>query len=277
MSTHQNEMPALRYKISSPIELLSTSNMITHTSPDIIPGRNVSFSSASSLNSRDESDSAVSDISSPTTSADTSSIDEPHSPVNCSISNVSVSNVSEDSSGLPTPTRSESTVILASSEPRQEVPAIPKRALSHTKSNHQILARKRSQRQIAQQSAVSHNVEQANSSASIIQPSLNQLYNAIVESHPVHPFSNELAQVNELVENFHILGDPRLSELNQLPRVENFGAIAFKLNEEEILLRSRGYFKFTADEYMAELDGLAEVVFEEPIEERTWPLSSAWF
>lgn len=54
-----------------------------------------------------------------------------------------------------------------------------------------------------------------------------------------HPFGNELAQVSELVEEY-------TSSKERLPVVD----------EEEQELVSRGLFKFAADEYMSELQGL---------------------
>jgi len=55
----------------------------------------------------------------------------------------------------------------------------------------------------------------------------------------VHPFGNELAQVSELVEEYGL-------SKGRLPVVD----------EEEQELVSKGLFKFGAEDYMSELQGL---------------------
>jgi hypothetical protein len=59
-------------------------------------------------------------------------------------------------------------------------------------------------------------------------------------SHPVqHPFGNELAQVSELAEEYGI-------------SKETLAVV----DEEEQELISRGLFKFRAEDYMSEIQGL---------------------
>lgn len=60
-----------------------------------------------------------------------------------------------------------------------------------------------------------------------------------VEQHQQHPFGNELAQVSELAEEYGI-------------SKEKLAVV----DEEEQELVSRGLFKFRAEDYMSEIQGL---------------------
>lgn len=67
-----------------------------------------------------------------------------------------------------------------------------------------------------------------------------------------HPFSKELEQVNEVVEEF---GGTRV------------------LDEEELILRDKGLRKFTVDEYLVEIEDFYGSVFDDrrgPIASGTW-------
>jgi len=65
----------------------------------------------------------------------------------------------------------------------------------------------------------------------------------------VHPFGKELAQVNEVA--------------------EEFGAVASVLDEEEELLLSKGLYKFGVDDYINEIQALYGGIYEDR-------LASAW-
>lgn len=65
------------------------------------------------------------------------------------------------------------------------------------------------------------------------------MFAAHVETVEQHPFGNELAQVTELAEDFGISRE-------KLAVVD----------EEEQELASRGLFKFRAEDYMSEIQGL---------------------
>jgi len=69
---------------------------------------------------------------------------------------------------------------------------------------------------------------------------------------PNHPFGKELAQVNEVA--------------------EDFGASAAILDEEEQLLLNQGLRKYGVDDYVMEIQGLFGGVFED----RIGPMASAW-
>ncbi|KAI9655628.1 MAG: hypothetical protein M1829_000627 [Trizodia sp. TS-e1964] len=221
-------MPLLRYKISAPIELLSTSNPLSFTAPDII-----GTSSSASSNSGDESDRSPTDYLSPLTSAESSSIDEPTSP-----------EPNHLSSYFPVRSSSGATSRRSVSS-NEDAPAIPQRAHSHTKSTHQMLARKRSQRQYSSPPNAIHGAHQARSSAS--------MFSADCETpSSSHPFSHELAQVNELA--------------------EEYGVNVSEIDAEEQMLRNKGFLKFAASDYLMEIQGLFGGVFED----RLLPMSTAW-
>jgi len=69
---------------------------------------------------------------------------------------------------------------------------------------------------------------------------------------PNHPFGRELAQVNEIA--------------------EEFGATTAVLDEEEQEILSKGLCKFGVDEYINEIAGLYGGVFED----RLGPIANPW-
>jgi len=123
------------------------------------------------------------------------------------------------------------------------VPAIPQRALSHTKKTHQALAHKRS---------VSRMTPPPNSlsNASYARSSLD-MFAGKVESN--HPFGKELEQVNELAEEFGV-------------------SDVAVFDEEEEYLVSHGLMKFGAEDYVTEIQGLFGGVFEDKL----LPVGSGW-
>lgn len=72
------------------------------------------------------------------------------------------------------------------------------------------------------------------------------MFSASVDAPDVHPFGNELAQVTELAEDYGISQQ----------------ALAV-VDEEEQELVSRGLFKFCAEDYMSEIQGLFISAFGE--------------
>jgi len=71
-------------------------------------------------------------------------------------------------------------------------------------------------------------------------------------THSNHPFSKELAQVNEVA--------------------EEFGATSALLDEEEQVLASKGLMKFGVDDYINELTGMNGGVYEG----RLGPMLNPW-
>lgn len=208
-----------RGKISAPIELLSTTNMLAYNAPDIgsTTGSTTS-SSASSLQSPRDSElsSAQQSISTPTTSPDGSTHES--SPIDQASSTSSFPVRSATMTSKPRSSNSSST----------DAPLVPKRALSHTKRSHQDLAHQRS---LKRTSPPSLRTARSNPSTKATEET--------PKPEP-HPFGRELAQVNEVV--------------------EDFGG-GYALEEEETILLQKGLLKFIADEYTAEIEPLYANIF----------------
>ncbi len=101
---------------------------------------------------------------------------------------------------------------------------MPKRAVSHTKSaSLQRSASRMSSRK---------------PSTSTARSSIN-MFSASIDSAEHNPFGNELAQVSEIAEEYGI-------------SKEKLAVV----DEEEQELVSRGLFKFRAEDYMSEIQGL---------------------
>jgi hypothetical protein len=231
-----------RTQISLPTELISTTNVHAHTYPDIV--RNVSGSSlgssGSSINSARDSEFSADRgyLGTPATSADNSSMESsPITPntdeLKCFFDNT------PKQSATTAGTRTSSDV------PTFETPAIPKRALSHSKKAHVELSRKRS---VQMMSPPPNAMPERPSSRS----SAHQMFNGPTD--PNHPFGKELAQVNEVA--------------------EEFGATQTLLDEEEQELLNKGFKKFGVNDY---LDEIADLYNGGVFEGNSSPLARLWF
>ena len=169
-----------RNAISAPLELISTTNMLSYNAPDIYP-KSASTSSVSSRSSGDDSASSpTSSVSTPFTSPDTSSINSSSSPTSPEPNHLSCY------FGAPSSTSGSG----------DEAPSIPQRAPSHTKKSHEILSRSRS---VAKMTSPGNSISQARSSINMF----NHLSTSS-EATDVHPFGSELAQVSEIAEEYGI-------------------------------------------------------------------------
>ncbi|KAJ5887545.1 hypothetical protein N7495_007586 [Penicillium taxi] len=182
-------------------------------------------SSASSLQSRDDDSISPRSLASSITTQDSSSPVEPN-PLSAYFPKRSATVTSTVTSHPRSSTQSSSSMLF-------DNPQAPRRALSHTKKSHQDLARKRSQRRMSPPPLHSLNSPRSNSttrfSHDMIQPE-------------VHPFSKELEQVNEVAEEFGNLRG---------------------MTEEEQILFTRGLKKFTANEYLVEIEILYSNIFND--------------
>jgi len=122
-----------------------------------------------------------------------------------------------------------------------DVPAIPKRALSHSKKAHQELARNRS---ISRMSPPPSTL-----AGPTIVGNSTDIFSA---TDPSHPFVKELAQVNEVA--------------------EGFGLVSANLAQEEQDLISKGLRKFGVEDYLDEIQGLYGGVFEDKL----GPMAKPW-
>ncbi|KAL1970432.1 hypothetical protein VTN77DRAFT_4076 [Rasamsonia byssochlamydoides] len=165
-----------RGKISAPVELLSSTNMLAYTAPDL-PSVS-SSSSTSSLRSGD--DLTPTSMASPVTSPNVSSTEV--SPIGPEPNNVSYPKRSATITSTPRSSTSSS---------GGEAPGVPKRALSHTKKSHQELARQRSISRMTPPPSSLSNATTVRRSEDIFQPQPS-----------THPFSRELDKVKEVAEDF---------------------------------------------------------------------------
>ncbi|KAI9887061.1 MAG: hypothetical protein M1823_001133 [Watsoniomyces obsoletus] len=214
---HQGK-PVLRSQISAPVQLLSTTNMLSFNAPDIHHA-----SSPSSVGSHDDSDAGQMLLSSPATSVGLSSIDSrPASP-----------DAKHLSTHFTLGPIDAAVVSRTDSVSSSEGPAVPSRAPSHTKATHRALARQRSQQRLS--------------------PPSRAMPPARIDIEPAaHPFGRELEQVDEVAEEFGVRGSV--------------------LQEEERWLREQGLRKFSAQDYIAEIEALFGGVFED----RLPPAGSSW-
>jgi ribosomal protein L32 len=188
-----------RAKISLPVALVSTTNMLSYDAPDIATMRHVSSSTASSHSSADDSDHSVSTGRSRastigSTLTDASSVDSsPTSPAPNHLSGYFPSagkQVRKSASIASLHNVKEETV-----ESTPVVPAVPQRAVSHSKRAHERLAAKRS---ISNINARGSTGSQRNSRE---QRSSVDMFSATIQEE-AHPFGRELAQLNEIAEEF---------------------------------------------------------------------------
>jgi hypothetical protein len=230
-----------RTQISLPTELISTTNVHAHTYPDIV--RNVSGSSSassgSSINSAGDSDFSAERgyLNTPGTSAE-----------NLSMESSPITPNTDELKGFfdNAPKRSATTAGTRTSVdiPTFETPAIPQRAQSHSKKAHVELSRRRSMQRMSPPPISMPERPSSRSSA-------HQMFTAPTD--PNHPFGKELAQVNEVA--------------------EEFGATQTLIDEEEQELLSKGFKKFGVSDYLDEIADL----YSGGVFEGSSPLARLWF
>ncbi|RSM01046.1 hypothetical protein CDV31_011526 [Fusarium ambrosium] len=252
----RHHLPILRHKISGPIQLIHTTNMLSYNAPDIPQA----LRSKSSLRSEDSEAPSTAE-STPPTSPDVSPV--------------------EDCPG-PEPNHL-STYFMVSDKPVvalpkiAEAPAIPKRSPSHTKQNsYEAIARQRSVSRMSKDSehsvstkasfsfSRSSSTSTRASSASYVSAGQTQKPAAKPAPLPVaapapppsfqqrtplkdsHPFGQELAQVTELAEEYSA-------------KTSNT-----KDDEEDLkYIKSNGLHKFTAEDYLGDVQSLLSSFFPE--------------
>jgi hypothetical protein len=212
--------------ISAPVQLLSTTNMLTYNAPDIavIQAQRKASSSVSSGSSSqasaDESDaSSTLSRSRDTHLTDTSSVGS-ISPVTSPQSEKRIAYFESTPSvkGASTLRRSISTLEIRHQNPteehaldpsRSESPAIPQRHPSRSKRSHADLTKKRSLQTIPAASITrTHSVGSAASAQKQVDRSSIDFFNGTVNnstSSPAttaHPFGKELEQLDEVAEEF---------------------------------------------------------------------------
>lgn len=259
-SVRSHPMPhILRNKISGPIQLVHTTNMLSYNAPDLPKPllRNKASTRSEDSESPSESHSETPSIAetTPPTSPDVSPIDE-GSPVPNHLSTYFM--IPGKSSPLPK---------------LSEAPAIPKRSPSHTKQNsYEAISRHRSVSRMSKDSDHSVSTKasftfsrssststRASSTSSMSpaqkektastappvpsQPNFHQ--RTYKEPHQSHPFGQELAQVTELAEEYRSGANTKQDE------------------EDNMYIKAKGLVKFTADDYLNDVQSLLTSFFPE--------------
>lgn len=261
---------SIRNKISAPVELVHTTNMLSYNAPDIFPGqpKSATSTSSSSKSSDDESDSAHTSASSPPTSPDI-----PTAP-------------KRDMSPEPNHLSSYFAAPVQDVKPEPK-PEIPQRAPSHTSKGSRSYSQLNRQRSVSQMSEISqrtlsnkasstfsrssstststsstshnsahvqHAAKLSNASVTVPPPRVPSRPLRAAQSQPTlqphrkelsqsHPFGHELAQVSEIAEEFGLKDQLHV----------------FDTEEKE--LRELGLCKFNANDYLGEIQGLYESIF----------------
>ncbi|KAF2806822.1 uncharacterized protein BDZ99DRAFT_86095 [Mytilinidion resinicola] len=237
-----------RKKISMPVALISTTNMLSYNAPDIATMRHASNGSTSTNLSGDDSDHTTSTTRSRSSSnhsretlTDASSVgSSPTSPepnhLSCYFPPANATRESISSSKVIRKTESMDSMPAVAAT--LSSPAIPQRALSHSKRAHERIANKRSLQNMKPPSSI-HTRDSTRSSCEQ-RTSLDMFKNTPDE----HPFGKELEQLNEVAEEFG--GVVRDAEME----------------EDMAVIAKLGLAKFRATDYFSEIQPLFNSLFE---------------
>lgn len=237
-ASHRNGKPVVRAQISSPVALVSTTNMLSYSAPDINGLNRRDFSgSTASVSSGEDSDASTQSVHSNDTNTDMSSIDE--SPTCPSPNHLSSYFKPAVDTSNSSPNHSPSLSTAASFEG----PTLPRRAPSHSKHAHESLSRQRSVQRLQSPPSSAR-------ASSEFAPSLS----ASVEAPRENPFGKELEQLDEIAEEF-----------GQTVR-------SAEQDADAAYMRSRNLGAFAASDYLNEIHGLIAETFEEQ-----QPEAVAWF
>lgn len=234
--------PVIRAQISSPMALVSTSNVmlnkahhIAGTSP--IDMRNVSSGSSVVSSSSEDSDTSTGSLHSRDTITDASSVDE--SPIQPEPNHLSCYfKPSVDTQTKTSPAHSPS----SSTRPSLDTPRLPQRIPSHSKKAHEHLHRKRSVQRMLSPAATAREAFRDNiESAAMFSPTKSSFVEAPKES----PFGRELAQLDEVAEEFGNVVRDAEAEAD------------FKV------MKAYDLAQYGASDYMSEIHSLILATFEE--------------
>ncbi|TPX11421.1 uncharacterized protein E0L32_007840 [Thyridium curvatum] len=272
---------SIRNKISGPVELVHTTNMLSYNAPDLFP--KTTPSSASSRSTDEDSDATMhTAASTPPTSPDSPFPDK--------------------RSMSPEPNHL-SCYFTPPAQATANAPAIPQRSPSHTKKHSEGLARQRSISRMSDLSGRSHSTKASfsfsrSSSSSTTTSTTSSVSQAASPLHPPkvqmaplasppsvvsnppvsaahhhkkeysdsHPFGHELAQVSELAEEYAVAAtSSHAANRHRLPTVD----------EEEQELLQKGLRKFTANDYLSEIQHAFNTFFAED-EPQQQPVAALW-
>lgn len=297
-----------RIQISGPVNLISTTNMLSYNAPDIAGTRQVSAESHSTSHS-EESDRSSTSSGSRGVSTDASSVDSlPTSPETNPSTGFFDSRSSKERSHTP---RSASSSTWNSKPPsarpsmeqvarpleskrsmdnlqskrsqdlgqakrtleskrsmdsiraaqeagrraQESIPDVPQRARSHSKEAHEVMARKRSIRNMGPPSSLhsrGSSLQEQRSSVDMFN------INSGGSVEPPHPFGRELEQLNEVVE-----------ELGGVIR-------DVEMDEDSKFMLRKGLQKFCAADYLAEIAPYKAAAYERRPAVPPPTLSTTW-
>lgn len=224
--------PVVRAQISSPVTLISTSNVLILNNAEAIAGltpvvvRNVSSGSSVASSPEDCDQSSNGSVRNSETMTDASSVDD--SPISSEPEPNHLSCYFKPA--VDTDLKSVSQSPFLASSPLIDSPTIPQRGPSHSKKAHENFARTRSIRRMLSPPPF-HDI--ARSSADIFDSSQDGFVEA-----PTDPFGCELAQLDEVAEEF-----------GQVVRDAESDA-------DLTAMESHGLAHFAASDYMSEIQSL---------------------
>ncbi|KAF2146597.1 uncharacterized protein K452DRAFT_304546 [Aplosporella prunicola CBS 121167] len=267
-STKKSSGSGNRVQISAPMTLLSTTNMLSYNAPDIgkitpnvppaMQHRYPSSESTTPGSTRSAEESDRSSTGSRGVSTDASSLDSvPTSPEGNHLtgffdaaqkaqkervqlhmsSSSSGSHRTQSSTSSRMNHSSKSSFDTHRSSESSTSPAIPQRARSHSKEAHELMARKRSIRNMGPPSTLHSRSPSTNEQRASV-----DMFRSHVDS--AHPFGKELEQLNEVVE-----------ELGGVIR-------DVVLDEDTRHMQEKGLVKFCVSDYLAEIDSDEENEYE---------------
>lgn len=235
--------PVNRHQISSPLALLSTSNVTLNNAESIVGTSPIEFQGYSSNSSTSGDDSDIS-IGSDGTVTDASSVDESPMRSEPEPNHLSCYFKPAVDTGNPSPTSSPT----GSARTSLEAPKLPQRVPSHSKKAHETLHRKRTIQRIMSPPPSSYR-EVSRTSTEIFNPSTNSSF---VESTRDSPFGNELAQLEEVA--------------------EEFGAVVRDAEDSEdaMVMQSHSLAHFAASDYLNEIQSLINNAFADETSSPAW-------
>ncbi|KAK5632988.1 hypothetical protein RRF57_008702 [Xylaria bambusicola] len=255
---------SIRNKISSPMELTHTTNMLAYNAPDLYPRATVTSSSpANSSKSDDESslNSPSTAMSSPPTSPEIPS--------------------TERTSESPEPNHLSCYFTAPTQKPAanvREAPTIPQRAPSHTKkASFENLANKharfsnQSGKTISTKASFSMSRSSSTSTAMTSVSSISHTQKPSVHAPIISPTSGlpssptpRFRRSNDVSESQHPFGQ-ELAKVSELAEELGVKDKLQGIDDEEEQLIAKGLRKFKAEDYLAEIhDLLSSFIISEP-------------
>ncbi|KAI9727996.1 MAG: hypothetical protein M1828_005401 [Chrysothrix sp. TS-e1954] len=225
-------------QISLPVILLSSTNMLSYEAPDIASMQKVAQASIQEVSSAPSSSRPSSDDATPMLT-DGSSVES--SPT------VEYNHLSCYFPG-PTIKRSQSAKAIAKAD--SNVPALPSRAPSHSKREHERMARKRSVRSSSGSTAASHksspttSVDPAFAAAAAAYIPDQESPASLASPPAAHAFSQELERLNEVAEEFVAV------------------AGGWEAEDDALVMKQKGLQKVSAEEYISLVDSFRPSVVQ---------------